>query len=123
MQSWNIDPKTGDYVMSGGAPVETDSLQVPAYFRLKIKRKTWMYAPDDKFGSDFYLVKKRPATNAGQKLENIAIAALQPIADDGRAKRITVQTDELSRQGAALTASIIDASGEEQVATFTGLGV
>lgn len=122
-QTWNIDPVTGDYIMDGGAPVETDSLQVPAYFRLKIKRKQWLYAPDDKYGSDFYVVKKRPSTNAAQRLENIAIAALKPLTDDGRANRIDVTADIITRNGAALTTTIVDASGQEETVTFPGLGV
>jgi phage gp46-like protein len=122
-QSWQIDPKKGDYVMNLGAPVETNSLQVPAYFRLKIKRKQWLYAPDDKYGSDFYLLQKRPASNAAQKIENVAVNALQPLTDDGRASRIDVVADNFSRNGAALTATILDASGEEEIVTFPGLGV
>lgn len=123
MQSWNLDPITGDYIMDGGAPVQTNSLQVPAYFRLKIKRKTWLYAPNDQYGSDFYTLKKRPSTNAGQRLENIAIAALKPITDDGRANRIDVVTDTLTRNGAGMVTTIVDASGTTETVTFTGLGV
>lgn len=32
-QNWEIDPVTKDYVMKGGAPVNTDSLTIPAYIR------------------------------------------------------------------------------------------
>lgn len=123
MQSWKVDPHSGDYVLEGGAPVETNSLQMPAYFRLKIKRKTWLYAPDDKYGSDFYTILKRPATNAGQRLENIATAALKPLTEDGRANRIDVETDTLTRNGAGMKTTIVDASGQSETVTFTGLGV
>lgn len=123
MQSWDINPKTGDYVMVKGTPVETNSLRVPTYFRLKIKRQQWMYAPDSKYGSDFYTLKKVPPNNAAQVLENVGAAALQPIANDGRASSIEVVADAISRNGAALTATIIDASGQEEVVTFPGIGV
>lgn len=123
MQTWNLDPITGDYIMSGGAPVETDSLQVPAYFRLKTKRKQWLYAPDDKFGSDYYLIKKRPATNAAQRLENIGSAALKPLTDDGRASSVEVTTDNFTRNTASLTVTITDATGEAETVTFPSLGV
>lgn len=122
-QSWQMDPTKGDYVMDGGSPEQTDSLQVPAYFRLKIKRKTWLYAPDDKYGSDYYTIVKRPANNAAQVLENIGIAALKPLTDDGRANRVEVSADTVSRNGAALTTTITDASGQPETVTFSGLGV
>lgn len=122
-QSWQMDPKKGDYVMSGGSPEQTDSLQVPAYFRLKIKRKKWLYAPDDKYGSDYYTIVKRPANNAAQVLENVGIAALKPLTDDGRANRIDVSADSVTRNGASLTTTITDASGQPETVTFSGLGV
>lgn len=109
--------------MEGGAPVETDSLQVPAYIRLKAKRKQWMYAPDENWGSDYYTVKKRPSTNAAQRLENIGIAALTPLTDDGRALSVEVTADAIDRSSAALTTTIVDASGQAETVTFPGLGV
>lgn len=123
MQSWDLDPKKGDYVMTNGAPNETNSLRVPAYFRLKIKRTTWMYAPNAQYGSDFYTLKKLPPNNTGQIIENVAAQALQPLADDGRAKQIEVAAQEISRNGASLSATILDASGREETVTFPGLGV
>lgn len=122
-QSWKFDPIKGDYIMDGGAPEQTDSLQVPAYIRLKTKRKQWMYAPDDDYGCDFFTVLKRPSNNAAQRLENIAAAALKPLTQDGRASSIDVKADDVTRNGAALTTTIVDASGEEETVTFPGLGV
>ncbi len=123
MQSWNMDPHKRDYVMDNGAPVETNSLQVPAFFRLRIKRKQWLYAPDTRFGSDFYTVLKRPSQNAAQRLENIGSAALQPMIDDGRADSVTVTADVFNRNGVSMTTDIVDASGVAQTATFSGLGI
>lgn len=123
MQSWNLNPATGDYVMVGGAPQETDSLQVPAYFRLKTKRTKWMYAPDDKFGSDFYLVKKRPSENADARLRSIAEVALQPIINDGRASSVVAAVTANRRGATAMDVTIVDASGQAEVQTFQGLGV
>lgn len=122
MQSWNVNPITGDYVMVKGSPEETDSLQVPAYFRLKTKRKQWLYTPNDQFGSDYFTLKKRPAENANQRLEQIAINALQPIVTDGRASNIQADVVENTRNGSGLHVTITDASGEVEVQTFSGLG-
>lgn len=112
-KSWLIDPKTGDYVIEGGVPVQTDSLVVPAYFRLKTRRLRWLYAPDTTYGSDFHLVKKRRTTEDASFLESIAAQALQPILDDGRAESITVNTTATSRSGVGMQASIISDGGQE----------
>ena len=57
-QYWSLDPATGDYVLNGGAPVQITNLQIPAYYRWKIKRTRWLYAPNNKYGSDFFMLKK-----------------------------------------------------------------
>ncbi len=121
-QNWLIDPATGDYVLSGGAPSQTDSLKVPAYFRMKAKRGTWLYAPDSKWGSDFYTLPRRPSDNGNQKIENVALSALEPILNDGRAKSIEANITENKRGATALETIIIDASGEVVTETFKGLG-
>lgn len=123
MQNWNVDPKTGDYVMERGSPQQTDSLTIPAYIRLKTKRKKWLYAPNDQYGSDFYTVKKRPAENANQRLEKIAVKALQPIVDDGRASTVEAKVVQNSRHATGMQISIKDASGEIETQTFQGLGL
>jgi phage gp46-like protein len=109
--------------MNNGAPVETDSLQVPAYFRLKGKRAKWLYAPDTSWGSDFYTVKRRPDESGNQNLENVAIAAVQPLVDDGRALSVDANVVSVGANSAGLQISIVDASGQLQVTTFPGLGV
>lgn len=111
-QNWNIDPKIGDYLLVKGAPEQTDSLNIPAYIRLKTKRTQWMYAPNDEFGSDFYLVKKRRTNENASTIENIAARALQPIVDDGRASQIDITTTDVSRNGLQLETQITDARGK-----------
>lgn len=123
MQTWNIDPDKKDYIMVGGSPQQTNSLQVPAYFRLKVKRNKWMYAPDSQYGSDYYTLVKRPASNSNTRLENIGAVALQPLVDDGRAKSVELTVTQNVRHGTALQTSIVDASGEIETTTFKGLGL
>ena len=123
MQSWNINPTTGDYVMKNGQPEQTNSLNVPAYFRLKVKRKKWLYAPDTKYGSDFYTIQKRPSDSANQRFENTAVKALQPIVDDGRAIQVEATVTQNVRSGTALDTTIIDATGEVETQTFKSLGL
>ena len=90
-QTWDINPVTGDYVMVGGQPSQTNDLNVPAYIRLKAPRQGlrkrdgtpggWMYAPDSKWGSNFWA--KRGTRVAGSQItemEQVAAVALQPIA-------------------------------------------
>lgn len=123
MQNWEIDPKTGDYIMQGGSPKQTDSLRIPAYFRLKTQRTRWLYAPDDKFGSDFYAVTKRQSTRDSSQIETIAATALQPLADDGRAAEITVETQVVARQGVGLKVEIVEANGRFDELILPPLGV
>ncbi len=123
MKNWQIDPSTGDYVMSGGAPVETASLQNPAYVRLKVKRKTWLYAPDEAYGSDLYLIKKRRTDGSQNSLvENTAARALQPLIDDGRASEINVTTTQAARNGVGLEVDLTDAEGNSDQISLNPIG-
>lgn len=112
-QNWQIDPMKGDYVMSGGAPVQTDSLTIPAYIRIKTQRSKWLYAPDANYGSNYALVRKRDNSTAST-LETIGADALRPIVDDGRANRIDVTTVAVARHGIGQKIDILDARGRLQ---------
>lgn len=122
MQNLSIDPKTGDYILSKGTPVETDSLTIPAYIRLKVKRTQWLYAPDTDYGSDLYTIKKRRTTEDASFIENIAAGALQPIANDGRASSIEVTTVQVARHGIGLQADIADARGVVERIVLPAIG-
>lgn len=112
--NWNMDPQKKDYVMVKGAPDQTDSLTIPAYIRMKVKRDTWMYAPDQRYGSNFYKVVKRNSSQDATFLENLAAEALQPIIDDGRATEITVNTVIAQRSNVGMQVDITDADNQEQ---------
>ena len=122
-QNWDLDPSTGDYVMEGGSPVNTESLTIPAYIRLKVKRGTWLYAPDATYGSDLYLIKKRRTTQSPTNVETAAAAALQPLLDDGRASEIDVTAIVATRNAVGLQTTIIDARGEPVLLEIPSLGV
>lgn len=122
-QNWEIDPATGDYLQEGGAPVETDSLRIPAYIRLKTSRTKWLYSPDTSYGSDFYTFKKRQSTRDASALEAVAERALQPIVDDGRAATIEISTLDTARHGVSLQATITEASGRLDQLLLPSLGV
>lgn len=122
-QNWNIDPVSGDYVLVGGAPEQTDSLNIPAYFRLKIGVDTWLYAPDSNYGSRFSAIKKRPTGRDTSKIENAAAVALQPIVDDGRALSITVETTGANRNNVSLRAIIERQRGVFDQLDIPSLGV
>lgn len=123
-QSWQIDPSTKDYVMSQGAPVETDSLEIPAYVRLKTRRGGWMYAPDSSYGSDLAAGKNQKGTSRDvSHIENIVAVALQPIVDDGRAKGAEVTVTATSRGYLALDAKLERAAGNLDQLNIKSLGV
>lgn len=123
MQNWNMNPVTGDYVMVGGSPQETDSLAIPAYIRLKTTVNKWMYAPDTSYGSGFANIKKRPTTRDTSKIENTAAVALQPILDDGRASSITVDTTSANRTSVGLSVKIEKQQGVIDQLEIPSLGV
>lgn len=122
-QNWNLDPKTGDYVLIGGSPEQTNSLQIPAYIRLKTPRTRWLYAPDERYGSDFYTLQKRQTTRDSSLVETVAANALQPIVDDGRAQTIEVETTVLARNAIGLQTEILTADGSIEELTLPSLGV
>ncbi len=122
-QNWDRDEKTGDYLMKDGAPVQTDSLRIPAYHRLKISRTRWMYAPDSRYGSDFFKMKKRQTNGDTSAVENTAARSLQPLLDDQRAQRIDIEFDAVSRHGVGVKIRIISAEGQAEDFTINSLGV
>lgn len=120
-QNWLIDPASGDYVLENGKPVETDSLQVPAYFRLKTPRGKWLYAPDDKYGSTFYTLKKQQSQDASA-VERVAENAVQPILDDGRARQAIVETNVSARNEVVLTTTLQQENGTLDTLILPKLG-
>jgi phage gp46-like protein len=123
--SWLINPQSGDYEISRGNPIRDESLQFPAYARLKIQRQSWMYAPDADYGSDFSTVRKRTATTP-TLLQSIGTRALQPIIDDGRASDATfssVQNTSGNRNSEEMLCSIMD--NDDNILSFelTPVGV
>lgn len=122
-ESWKIDPKTGDYVMDKGSPVPETSLKNPAYYRLRIQRTKWMYAPNKEYGSDLHLIKKRVTNGNNRVVEEAAARALKPIVDDNRASNITINTTVATRSAVGMEIKLTDKSGETQELVINPLGV
>lgn len=123
MSTWQIDPSTGDYVMQNGAPVESDSLIYPAYYRLKTPRTKWLYAPDTNYGSDYWTVNKRFNPNDTNPLVNMTEVALQPMIDDGRASDVAATyTAPKGLNDTQISAVITDAQGTPQTLNLPVVG-
>lgn len=122
-QNWKIDPVTGDYVIASGAPIETNSLTVPAYVRLRAPRGGWLYAPDAEWGSNLAKLKKRRSTGDASEIESTAAEALQPMADDGRASNIDITANFANRQAAGLDVKITDSQGETDELNLEKIGI
>lgn len=118
-QNLKIDPKTGDYVIVDGRPVEDNSLSTPAYIRVKAKRTQWLFAPDQQWGSDFYLYHRRHLVQDDQNMLATAAAALQPLIDAGRATSVTVVEDASNRSNYQLTATLTQSDQQTTPLTFT----
>lgn len=118
-----IDPVKKDYVVdTNGNLVNDPSLKTPAYIRLRTPRLGWLFAPDKKFGSDFYLIRKNVTTSDAFRLVNTAEKALEPFIDQKRASQIDVTVAERSRHGAALQIKITDIKGETEDTFFVPVG-
>ena len=123
LQSWEIDPSTGDYIIQNGVPVPSSSLDYPAYYRVKTPRLQWLYAPDTKYGSDFNTIQKNLTTKPPVLIENVAARALQPMVDDGRATNVDVTVTQLARSGVSLQLDITTAQAQTSTFTIPSLGV
>ena len=114
--SWQINPTTGDFLLDAfGLPMRDETLKVPAYIRLKTSRKQWMYAPDNDYGSDFYIARKK-TTQTSTALENIGNKALQPLIDDNRASSAEFTLNGMTRHGESFLCDIVDV--DKQTETF-----
>ncbi len=125
-ESWKVNPATGDYVMENGSPQPSLELIYPAFTRLTVKRGTWLYAPDDQFGADFFLVKKRSTQGDNGGLLNIARKALQPILDDNRASDVSAEFEDagaVNRSAIALKIDLLDSQGNVQTLNLPSIGV
>ena len=122
-QHWDVDPVSGDYLQSGGQPVQTDSLRIPTFYRWRTKRKLWLYAPDDQYGSDFHTLRRNlTSDNDVSIIERLGANALQPMVDDGRARVIDVEVKKRDRHGLCLGAKITEARGEVEQFELTPIG-
>jgi len=119
--TWLINPITGDYVVTNGDPVRDETLQFPAYVRLKLQRNSWMYAPDTNYGSTFNNVRKR-TSNSRTLLRQVAEKALQPLIDDRRAVTIDVENTDNARHAEALDVTITEREGSVTSFSFNPLG-
>lgn len=122
--SWAIDPTKGDYTLDKfGNPTQDNTLLTPSYIRLKAERTKWLYAPDTRWGSDFYLIKKNHSGSDVNTLESIGQRALQPCVDDGRASAVAVENDGQSLYAAALQITITDVIGQPVSIPLDSIGI
>lgn len=119
--SWLINPRTGDYDIANGDPQRDESLQFPAYLRLRCQRGSWLYAPDDQFGSTYSTVRKR-TKNAPKLLIDVSENALQPLIDDLRAEAIQVESTGSGRNSESLEITIQENDGEVSSFVFETVG-
>lgn len=112
-----INPGTGDYVIEKGDTVQDFSLQFAAYVRMKVKKKKWLYAPDNNYGSDIYKVLKR-GNNTPRLLETLSFKALEPLILDGRAKEVTAFSKPLSRNNCNIEINILEVNNSIQTFEF-----
>lgn len=118
-----IDACKRDYELDEFGNLKIDKgLGTPAFFRLRIPRNQWLYAPNTQYGSDFYLFQKNPTTGTGRAFVNTGDRALQPLIDQGRADNINVELTERSRNGVGLEVDISQVRNDETETIFVPIG-
>ncbi|WP_081009842.1 phage GP46 family protein [Pseudomonas asplenii] len=104
-----INPTTGDLT---GQRIST--LANAVYIRLMTPLGTWWRDPS--VGSRLHeLRREKDLPRVGILAKQYAEQALKPLLDDGRAKEITVATDQPHNGWLTFLISIIDATGNPQV--------
>ena len=118
-----IDAETRDYETDDqGRPVIDKGLKTPAFVRLRTPRTRWMYAPNDRYGSDYYTVRKNLTTSDGSNLVNIGEQALAPLVEDQRAAQVDGSVVERTRHGALVKFALVDATGEAEETLIVPVG-
>lgn len=106
-----IDVTTGDY--SGS---QTTTVINAAYLRLVTPLAS--YWADPLLGSRLYeLEREKDLTRVYKLARQYAEQALQPLIDDGRARSITITTEQIKKNWLYLHIEILAGSGD--VTTFT----
>lgn len=104
-----INPTTGDLT---GRRIKT--LANAVYIRLMTPLGTWWKEPS--LGSRLHeLRREKDRPRVGILAKQYAEKALQPLLNDGRAKKITINADQPHNGWLELQIIIIDATGNPQV--------
>lgn len=119
-----INPHSKDYEVdqNTGKPIEDTGLRTPAFFRLRIPRQRWLYAPDNQYGSDFFDLKKNITSSFGSRLVDVAARALQQFLDESRATDVEIEIVERSRHGAGLNIRILENPQTDEDIFFIPIG-
>ena len=96
MSQSQIDPVAKDYVVSNGSPIQSDSIDEPAYYALAIPRDQWQNADDATQGSD--LNKFVNSKNTNDTAQLFAARANKAITDQliTTGKALSVETTNLA---------------------------
>lgn len=113
MDTW-INPITRDYQLQGAAAVRDPAggLANACYLRLEIPLGS--YWADPMLGSRLHLLRReKDVSRVSLLAKQYAEQALAPILSDGRAKSITVTTEQLHAGRLNLLIEVVAASGEK----------
>lgn len=103
-----LDPATRDVTDQ-----RTDTLANAVYLRLMTPLGSWWAEPQ--LGSRLHeLAREKDVSRVGVLARQYARQALQPILDDGRAKRIEVESEQPHNGWLYLRIEVLDAGGRHQ---------
>jgi phage gp46-like protein len=115
-QNLKIDPATGDYVVVGGRPVETDNLDTECYFRIKISEGRWLCNPT--IGSRFREFHRRHSPDDERAMITMGNRALKPLVDSGRAVSAEFSGVAKTRQSESFAVKYQQSGGAGPSVTF-----
>ena len=110
------DPSNGDYVVVNGSPVRTNSPTVPAFIRTKVPRAAWLYAPNNKYGSNVAKITRFTGkrNGAATAIESAVAQSIEPMVELGEIQDSSVTAIDANRNGVQVKIVLLDINGQEQ---------
>ena len=113
----DLDPMTGDYVLSAGGPRADDGRTSKVVLRLRKRRGSGLFP---KLGSRLYTITKNEA-GATRLAEHYAYEAVADLVALGEIRSVTAKATPLTENGTTslmIDVSFVDTDGDRRVAKY-----
>lgn len=114
-----LDPSTGGYVLAAGSLTPDPARGLANAVYLRLMTPLGSYWADATLGSRLHeLVRMKDLPRMAVLAKSYCETALQPLLDDGRAKAIAVDTEQLRDGWLRLAVRVTDAGGREHLFAY-----